>query len=130
MNRAIATDRGPKPLSNYSQAVEIPAGSRILRVAGQIGITVDGQIPADPASQHELAWANAIAIVEAAGMTHTDIVDAHVFLTERSHVPIYRQTRDRMLKGHCPAATLLVVSGLADPRLCVEVVVVAAAPAT
>ena len=44
---------------------------------------------------------------------------------------LYREVRDRMLKGHKPAATLLIVSGLADPRLVVEVAaVVAAAPAT
>jgi hypothetical protein len=35
-----------------------------------------------------------------------------------------------MLKGHAPAATLLIVSGLADERLVVEVDLVAAAPAT
>ena len=35
-----------------------------------------------------------------------------------------------MLKGHQPAATLLIVSDLAVPRLVVEADLVAAAPAT
>ncbi len=89
-----------------------------------------GEIPDDPARQHQLAWENVLAILAADGMDHRNIVDAHVYITDRSHIGLYRETRDRMLKGHRPAATLLVVSGLADPRLVMEVSVVAAAPAT
>jgi 2-iminobutanoate/2-iminopropanoate deaminase len=130
VNKAIETAAAPKPFSNYAQAIEIPAGSRILHVAGQVGSTPDGHIPDDPKRQHELCWENALAILAAAGMDHTNIVDAHVFITDRSHIGLYRETRDRLLRGHRAAATLLVVAGLADPRLCVEVAVVAAAPAT
>jgi 2-iminobutanoate/2-iminopropanoate deaminase len=130
MNTEIATDKALRPLSHYAQAVEVPAGSRLLHVSGQIGAGPDGDIPDDPARQHELAWRNVLAILEAAGMDHRAIVDAHVFITDRAHIGIYRETRDRILRGHKPAATLLVVAGLADARLCVEVAVVAAAPAT
>lgn len=130
MLNPITTDRAPKPFSNYAQAIEIPPGSRVLHVAGQVGATDTGEIPDDPARQHELAWQNVMAILEAAGMDHTNVVDAHVFITDRTQIGLYRETRDRMLKGHRAAATLLVVAGLADPRLCVEVAVVAAAPAT
>ena len=69
-----------------------------------------------------------MAVLAAAGMDHTHVVDAHVYITERAHIGIYRQTRDMFLKGHRPAATLLVVAGLADERLVVEVDLVAAAP--
>jgi 2-iminobutanoate/2-iminopropanoate deaminase len=130
MIRPIETAQAPKPFSNYSQAVAIDPGARYLFVAGQVGATVSGEIPAEPARQHQLAWENVLAILAAAGMDHRNIVDAHVYITDRSHIGLYRQTRDRMLKGHRPAATLLVVSGLADPALVMEVSVVAAAPAT
>lgn len=126
----IETAQAPKPFSSYSQAVAIDPGARYLFVAGQVGATLSGEIPAEPAQQHQLAWENVLAILGAAGMDHRNIVDAHVYITDRSHIGLYRQTRDRMLKGHKPAATLLVVSGLADPALVMEVSVVAAAPAT
>ena len=129
MNKPIATPNAPKPFSNYAQGIEIAPGSRIVHVSGQVGATVAGDIPDDPARQHELAWENALAILEAAGMNLTNVVDAHVYITERAHIGLYRDTRDRMLKGHRPAATLLIVLGLADPRLLVEVDLVAAAPA-
>ena len=130
MLKPIETAKAPKPFSNYSQAIAVDAGARYVFVAGQVGAAVGGEIPGDPARQHELAWENVLAILAASGMDHGNIVDAHVYITDRAHIGLYREVRDRMLKGHKPAATLLVVAGLADPRLCVEVGVVAAAPAT
>ena len=130
MLNPIRTGNAPQPFSNYEQAIEVSAGSRIVHVSGQVGATLAGDIPEDPARQHQLAWGNALAVLAAAGMDHRNVVDAHVYITDRAHIGIYRETRDRMLKGHKPAATLLIVAGLADPRLVVEVDVVAAAPAT
>jgi enamine deaminase RidA (YjgF/YER057c/UK114 family) len=129
MIKILDTDRAPKPLSAYAQGVEVGPGSRVVHVSGQVGVTLAGDIPTDPARQHELAWENAMAVLAAAGMDHRNIVDAHVYLTERAHLGIYRATRDRFLKGHKPAATLLIVAGLADERLVVEVDLVAAAGA-
>ncbi|MCA3574043.1 MAG: RidA family protein [Aestuariivirga sp.] len=129
MIRPIATDAAPKPFSAYSQGMEIPPGSRVVHVSGQIGVSLDGDIPADPARQHDLAWQNAMAVLAAAGMDHRNVVDAHVYITDPAHIPLYRETRDRFMKGHKPAATLLIVAGLADQRLVVEVDLVAAAEA-
>lgn len=125
--KAIETAKAPKPFSNYAQGIEVPPGARIVHVSGQVGATVAGEIPDDPAHQHQLAWDNALAVLAAAGMDHRHVVDAHVYITDRAHIALYRETRDRMLRGHKPAATLLIVSGLADPRLVVEVDLVAAA---
>ena len=130
MLKPIRTENAPKPFSNYEQGIEVGAGARIVHVSGQVGAEVEGAIPDDPARQHELAWDNALAVLAAAGLDHRHVVDAHVYITERAHIPLYREVRDRKLKGHRPAATLLIVSGLADPRLVVEVDLVAAAPAT
>ncbi|MCB1431479.1 MAG: RidA family protein [Alphaproteobacteria bacterium] len=130
MLKPIRTETAPKPFSNYEQGIEIAPGARIVHVSGQVGAEVNGTIPADATRQHELAWDNALAILAAAGMDQTNVVDAHVYITDRSHLGISREVRDRKLKGHLPASTLLVVAGLADPRLVVEVDLVAAAPAT
>ena len=130
MLKPLNPPSAPTPFSNYAQGIEIAPGARVVHVSGQVGATVGGEIPADPARQHQLAWENALAVLAAAGMDHTHVVDAHVYITDRAHIALYRATRDRMLKGHKPAATLLIVAGLADERLVVEVDLVAAAPAT
>ncbi len=130
MLKAIDTPNAPRPFSNYAKGLRSRTRARLLFVSGQVGATVGGDIPDDARRQHELAWENVLAILAAEGLDHRNVVDAHVYITERDHVGLYREVRDRMLKGHKPAATLLIVSGLADPRLVVEVGVVAAAPAT
>ena len=129
MIRRIETDGAPKPFSNYSQAMQVDPGARYLFVAGQIGADASGKIADGPEEQHRLAWRNVLAILRAAGMDQTNIVDVHVYITDRAHIGLYRQVRDEMLKGHRAAATLLIVSGLADPKLVMEVSVIAAAPA-
>jgi 2-iminobutanoate/2-iminopropanoate deaminase len=126
----LSTPAAVKPFSAYAQAIAVDPGARYVFVSGQVGASPAGDIADDPRRQHELAWDNVLAILAAADMDHRNIVDARVYLTDRSHVALYREVRDQKLKGHRPAATLLVISGLADPRLVVEVVVVAAAPAT
>jgi 2-iminobutanoate/2-iminopropanoate deaminase len=129
MSRTIETEAAPKPFSNYAQAVVVEPGSRLLFVAGQVGADTTGKIAETPEDQHRLAWRNVLAILRAADMDHTNIVDAHVYITDRADIALYRQVRDEILQGHRAAATLLVVAGLADPRLVVEVSVVAAVPA-
>lgn len=128
MLKQIETDAAPKPFSNYAQAIEVAPGARHLFIAGQVGADPTGKIPENAEEQHRLAWANVLGILKAAGMDHRNIVDARVFITDRSQIGLYRQVRDEVLKGHRAAATLLVVAGLADPRLVVEVTVIAAAP--
>lgn len=125
MNRPIDTSDAPPPFSNYSQAVETPAGARILQVSGQVGNTPSGELPDDPQAQNEQAWKNVFAILEAANMSKTDIVDVLAIVTDHSLVATYRTVRDRMLEGHTCASTMLVC-GLANPDWKVEIAVRAA----
>lgn len=125
MNKPIKTENAPAPFSNYSQAVETPAGARILHVSGQVGNTVSGELSSDPAEQNRQAWKNIFAILEAAGMNKIDIIDVLAIVTDPTGVPIYRQTRDQMLEGHSCASTMLMC-GLASEDWKVEIAVKAA----
>lgn len=125
--KTIDTPNAPQPMSNYAQGIVVPSGNRHLHVSGQIGITLDGVIPDDPAAQHDLCWQHVMAILEVEGMDHRHVVMALVYITDPTHVSLYRETRDRFLQGYKPAATLVVVAALADPRLVVEVEVMASA---
>ncbi len=90
-------------------------------------MTLDGSIAENEEDQHELAWRNVLAILKAKGMTARNLVDCYVYITNPASVALYRRVRDRLLEGARPAATLLIVAGLADPRLMVEIAAVAAA---
>lgn len=125
MNRTVSTAAAPPSFSAYSQAVETPAGARTLHVSGQVGIDLNGHLPANAEAQHEQTWTNIFAILAAADMDKTDIVDVWAVVTDPEGVPVFRQVRDRMLKGHLACSTLLVC-GLASPDWKVEIAVKAA----
>jgi 2-iminobutanoate/2-iminopropanoate deaminase len=115
--------------SRYSQAVEAVPGLRWLHTSGQIGMRPDGSIPATHEEQHEQTWANVRGVLEAAGMGVEHIVRVNAYVTSLEQVPAYRVGRDAALGDSKPASTLVVVAGLVDPALVVEIEVTAAAPA-
>jgi enamine deaminase RidA (YjgF/YER057c/UK114 family) len=117
------------PLSAYSHGVVADPGLRWLHVSGQVGAAPDGSVPDGAEAQMRQAWANALAVLVAAGMGLDDVVKVNVFLTRPEDVPLYRTVRDEALEGRRPASTLLVVAALASPRLRVEIELIAAAAA-
>ena len=71
---------------------------------------------------------NSYLLVAAAGMTKADLVKVTVFVTvpDLETVGIYRKARDQWMEGHAPAATYLVVAGLAHRDYLVEIEAIAA----
>ncbi len=128
MIRQISTSNAPPPFSNYSQAVEVPAGHRLVSVSGQVGVDPAGKLVGTERKQHEQTWRNILAILAGEGLGPADIVEVTAYVTSQSGIPLYREIRDRFLDGAKPASTLLIISGLADPAWNVEIAVTAAAP--
>ena len=115
------------PLARYSHAIEIPKDARALFISGQVGIDTQGVMAETAEDQSENVWLNLKAIVEDAGMGLEDLVRVNAYITDARYVAAYRTGRDKVLTGdHVPASTLVVVSGLADPKMKIEVEVVAA----
>ncbi len=125
MNRTVTSDQAAKPFSNYASAVETSTGCRMLHVSGQVGVNPDGALPQDVTAQHENAWRNVFALLQAANMDKQDIVDVTAIITDHGQIATYRVVRDRMLDGHQTASTL-IVAGLANPAWKVEIKVTAA----
>jgi 2-iminobutanoate/2-iminopropanoate deaminase len=76
--------------------------------------------------QCDLTWKNIGRILRSAGMGFGNIVRATGFITDSRFIAPYRDARAKILKEPFPAATLIVVSGLADPGMFVEIEIVAA----
>lgn len=129
MIRLWTPDTMPQPASRYSQCALAEGATRRLEISGQIGNRPDGTIAEGLAAQLDAALANVDRALADAGMTRANLMKLTVYLTENSPeaVATYRQRRDLWVGGHPPpAATLLIVSGLASPALMVEVDAVAA----
>lgn len=125
-NRAMYPETIHPPLGAYAHAIEVPESAKTMFIAGQVGIDIDGNVPADFAAQADLAWQNLMAILEFNGMRMKDVVKITHFLTDAANIPAYNEVRSKYLGEERPASTLLIVAGLARPDLLVEVEMVAA----
>ncbi len=114
------------PVAAYYQAVEVPAGARWLVTAGQVGITPDGDLVEDADGQIAQAWRNVAAMLAAARMTPDDLVKLTIYMVGAEHIVASRGHRENALGGAMCAATLILVAGLADPAMIIEIDVVAA----
>jgi len=110
----------------YSLGAEVPPGARVLYVAGQVGLDSKGKLQPTFEKQAVQAWKNIGQVLKAAGMGYKDIVKITSFITDGRYLLANRAARDQFITEPYPAATLLVVAGLADPAMLVEIEVVAA----
>ena len=114
------------PFGNYSHGVVIPAGMRVLHVSGQVGVAPDGSIPDAPEEQCRLAFSNVLGVLAGDGMGPEDLVAITTYAVAGQDLLPVRKIRREVLGDVKPASTFLFVSGLADPRLLIEVQAVAA----
>ncbi len=112
------------PSSRFSHAALATGVTRHLHLSGQVGTSPDGRIAHGLDAQLDAAFANVATGLAAAGMTRANLVKMVVYLTSNTPeaVASYRAQRDVWVgDGPAPAATLLVVAGLANPAWLVEV---------
>jgi len=51
------------PFGPYSHAIEVPEGSRLLYISGEVGVLPDGTVPEGIEAEAEACWRNIIAIL-------------------------------------------------------------------
>ena len=124
--RVVNAADAPTAQGGYAQAVEVTGASRLLFVSGQIPVTRGGEMPRDFEAQCELAWANVLAQVKAAGMTIDNLVKVTTFLSDRRYAVENREVRQRMLAGRSPALTVIICD-IFDEAWLLEIEAVAAA---
>ncbi|MEL6617928.1 MAG: RidA family protein [Pseudomonadota bacterium] len=127
--KSLSPDTIAPPFARYAHGVEIPAGWRIVRTSGQLGLR-DGAVPEGAEAQARICFDNITAILAAAGMDAGDVFHLSAFVTDRSHMAGYMVARDAFV-GHrdvLPGSTLMIVSGFTRQEFVVEVEAWAAAP--
>lgn len=115
------------PYSNYTHAVEVPAGSRLLFISGLNGFENDGStMPADFESQANLIWRHLVTVLASAGMSVENLVSIRFYLADPAYDPANVEVLKRNLGEHRSARTV-VCAGMLEPGWLVEVEAVAAA---
>jgi enamine deaminase RidA (YjgF/YER057c/UK114 family) len=130
----IVSPEGLPPAVGFAHAV-VAAEGRTVFLAGQIGADRHGRVAAaDIASQLDLALANLVAALQAAGGLPEHLVWLQIYVTDaaayRSELERLGQVWRRHLGRHYVATALLEVRGLFDPAARVEVMGIAVIPAT
>ncbi|MBL8691220.1 MAG: RidA family protein [Rhodospirillaceae bacterium] len=126
MNRANNPSTVAPPIGAYSHSVEIPPGSRILYISGQVGIGPDGLLKEGVEAQTEQVCRNIVAILEANGMGLKDLVKVNSYIINPSDLAGFRAARTRVFGDAKPASTLAVIQALAGPQYLVEIEAIAA----
>ena len=115
------------PLGRYSH-VSVATGTEIVTVAGQVGITEDGELAGDGglAAQVWQAFQNLRTALTSQGLGLGDIFKLTTYLVGADNVPEFMTARTAAYAefypdGEYPPNTLLVVARLVEERFTVEV---------
>ena len=124
----------PKPLGAYSHGIKVTPGS-LLYIAGQVGVDSNGQLVGrdDVAAQTRQVYQNIGHVLAGAGATFANVVEFTTYLVGRSSIQPFIAARTQLFpslfpNGDYPPNTLLVISGLVQEELLVEIKAVAALP--
>ena len=118
---------GPPPAASYRHLAVVPAGRRLLVLAGQIGNLSDGTIVEGLEAQYEQALVNINTIVASEGGTSEDIARITVFLVEKpARLGFAREVGKKHFPAGPPAMSWIYVAGLFRPDVKVEIEAIAA----
>lgn len=123
MNKFLNPETIAAPIvPSYTHTVEVPANARWLAISGQLGVDPQGNISESVGEQSAQAFRNILGCLEAAGMDKSDLVKLNIYLTDSRYVADWRAARKEVLGDDTvPAATLVIVTGLAAPHFLVEI---------
>jgi 2-iminobutanoate/2-iminopropanoate deaminase len=118
----VATDRGPKAIGPYSQAVR---ANGFVFLSGQIPLDPKTQqvVEGDVAAQTDRVLQNLKGVVEAAGSSLQHVVKTTVFLADMNDFAAMNEVYGGYFTAHPPARSTVQVSRLPrDVRVEIDVI--------
>ena len=114
MKEVISTEKGPKAIGPYSQAIK---ANGLIFTAGQIAFDpATGQIVEGDISQQTVrVFENLKAIVEAAGSSLDKVIKCNVYCTDAAHFATINAVYARYFPSDPPARSFICVSAWHGP---------------
>lgn len=124
MKEVVLTERGPKPIGPYSQALR---ASGLLFVSGQVSLdpATSEMTGTDAAQQTQRVMENVKAILEAGGSNLNHVVKTTVFLKDMNDFAAMNEVYAKYFTAAPPARSTVQVTRLPKDAL-VEIEVIAA----
>ncbi|MFP5308571.1 MAG: Rid family hydrolase [Actinomycetes bacterium] len=101
--------------------VELPGGGAIVHVAGTGPVWPEGACVDDARAQADRCFEIALGALAEAGGTPADVVRTRMYLTDPAAEEAVGAAHLAHVGAAAPAATMVVVAALADPRWVVEI---------
>jgi enamine deaminase RidA (YjgF/YER057c/UK114 family) len=121
------------PPRGYTMVVEASGPGRTLYIAGQLGMTPQGQfagVPGDFRAQATQCFENLKAALASAGASFKDVVKITNFFVDMTHLPTFFEVRDKYVNTKAPpASTAIQISKLARDGALFEIEAIAVLPA-
>lgn len=117
MRTNISSGSPFEPAVGFSRAVRL--GDRVV-VAGTAPIWPDDFVDPDPKVQAKRCLEIMLIALAEAGGRPEDVVWTRMFITDAGHADAVGAAHGEVFSEIRPAATMVVVSGLLDPRWVVE----------
>lgn len=109
----------------FSRAVRVD--DRVV-VSGTAPIWADGSVDPDPKVQARRCLEIMLAALVEAGGRAEDVIRTRMFITDPADAGVIGEAHGEVFSGIRPASTMVVVSGLLDPRWKVEMELEAVLP--
>jgi enamine deaminase RidA (YjgF/YER057c/UK114 family) len=99
----------------------------VITLSGQVAFDEGGALvgDADAAAQSEQIFRNIERLLRKAGASLDDVALLRCYLTDARHFEAYAAVKRRYFASEPPAGTTVIVAGLLDPRLLLEVEAIA-----
>lgn len=108
--RSVSTDKAPKAIGPYSQAVR---SRGLLFCSGQLPMGVDGVMIEGTFEEKVVqVLENLKAVVEEAGSSFGNVLKVTVFLTDLENFPAFNGVYEKYFTEHKPARSTIQVAGL------------------
>jgi 2-iminobutanoate/2-iminopropanoate deaminase len=114
MKGVVFSDKAPKPIGPYSQAIR---ANGFIFVSGQLGINNQGNISLTTKEQTKQALKNLKAILESAGSSLEKVVKVTIFFTQKDDFSIINEIYAEFFKYNPPARSAICVSALPKDAL-------------
>jgi 2-iminobutanoate/2-iminopropanoate deaminase len=116
MKDIVLTDRGPKPIGPYSQAVK---SNGFVFISGQVALDpkTNEFVGADVRQQTERVLENLKAILEASGVTLSHVVKTTVFLKDMNDFAAMNEVYARYFAAAPPARSTVQAARLPKDAL-------------
>ena len=126
MNLEVIPAKTAPTASHYAHAVVTTHPQRMLHTSGIAPINAGGMVPDGIEDQSRVVWSNLLEILAESEMDITDIVSVTTYVVVGQPIGAVLVARDRALKGHRAASTVVMVSELIRPEWLIEIALVAA----